>query len=121
MVAGNLQMILADLRATGYGGVIVVTNYYSVDYSDPAGTGLTALLNKAIEAPTAAYGAVVANLFTAFKTVSTGAAFGGKTCNAGLLNASVQNQLLCDVHPSQSGHLLIAQTIARAYQRSGGT
>jgi len=33
----------------------------------------------------------------------------------------VQNQLLCDVHPSQSGHLLIAQTIARAYQRSGGT
>jgi lysophospholipase L1-like esterase len=115
-VATNMATILADLRATGYGGVIVVTNYYSVDYSDPAGTGLTKLLNKAVETPTAAFGAVVANLFTAFNAASSGV--GGKTCNAGLLNASVANQLLCDVHPSQSGHLNIAQTIGRAYQRA---
>jgi lysophospholipase L1-like esterase len=120
-VASNMETILADVRGTGYGGVIVVTNYYSLDYSDPVGTGLTALLNKAIEAPTPAFGAVVANVFTAFKTVSTSAAFGGKTCNAGLLNASVQDQLLCDVHPSQSGHLLIAQTISRAFLRNSGT
>lgn len=115
-VAGNLQRILADLRATGFGGVIVVINYYSVDYSDPAGTGLTALLNSAIAAPAAAYGAVVADVFTAFQTVATNPRFGGKTCNAGLLNASVANQLLCDVHPAQSGHRLIAETIARAYR-----
>ena len=42
--------------------------------------------------------------------------FGGNPCNAGLLNASVHNQLLCDVHPSQSGHRLIAQTISRTYR-----
>jgi lysophospholipase L1-like esterase len=115
-VEGNMQSILANLRATGFGGAIVITNYYSLDYSDTAGTGLTALLNGAIGAPGAAYGAVVADLFTAFKTVASDPIFGGKTCNAGLLNASVHNQFLCDVHPSQSGHRLIAQTIAGAYR-----
>jgi lysophospholipase L1-like esterase len=115
-VEGNLQTILADLRASGFGGTIVVTNYYSLDYSDTAATGLTALLNSAIAAPAAAYGAVVADVFTAFQTVASNPRFGGKTCNAGLLNASSANQLLCDVHPAQSGHRLIAKTIARAYR-----
>jgi lysophospholipase L1-like esterase len=115
-VGGNLQKILADLRATGFGGAIVVTNYYSLDYSDPAATGLTALLNSAIAAPAAAYGAVVADVFTAFQTVASNPSFAGKTCNTGLLNASSANQLLCDVHPAQSGHRLIAKTIARAYR-----
>jgi hypothetical protein len=77
---------------------------------------LSKLLNGAIAAPAAAYGAVVADVFTAFKTVATNPLFGGKTCNAGLLNASSANQLLCDVHPAQSGHRLIAKTIARAYR-----
>jgi lysophospholipase L1-like esterase len=116
-VEGNMQTILGDLRAAGYYGAIVITNYYSLDYSDAAATGLTALLNHAIEAPAVAYGATVADLFTAFKSVALNAAFGGKTCNTGLLNASVQNQLLCDVHPSQSGHQLIAKTIVQALRR----
>jgi lysophospholipase L1-like esterase len=116
-VESNMQTILADLRGSGFYGAIVITNYYSVDYSDAVATGLTALLNQAIEAPAAAYGAVVADLFTAFKTVAVTAAFGGKPCNAGLLNASAQNQLLCDIHPSQSGHQLIAKTIVQALRR----
>jgi lysophospholipase L1-like esterase len=29
-VAANLQVILGDLRATGYGGIIIVVNYYSL-------------------------------------------------------------------------------------------
>jgi phospholipase/lecithinase/hemolysin len=77
---------------------------------------VTVLLNGAIAAPTAAYGAVVADVFTAFQTVASNPLFGGKTCNAGLLNASAAKQLLCDVHPTQSGHRLIAKTIARAYR-----
>jgi lysophospholipase L1-like esterase len=116
-VEGNMQTILGDLRAGGFYGAIVVTNYYSLDYSDAAATGLTAALNQAIEAPAAAYGATVADLFTAFKTVAVAATFGGKTCNTGLLNASAQNQLLCDVHPSQSGHQLIARTITESLRR----
>jgi lysophospholipase L1-like esterase len=117
-VETNLATILADLRGTGYGGAIIVTNYYSVDYSDAAGTGLTALLNQAIAAPAHAYGAIVADLFTAFQKVAVNPLFGGKTCNAGLLNASVTNQLLCDVHPSQSGHRLITETLIRTYASS---
>jgi len=113
-VEHNMQTILADLRGTGFGGAIVITNYYSLDYSNAAATGLTVLLNGAVSAPAAAYGAVVADLFTAFKTVASAPAFGGNSCNAGLLNASVQNQLLCDVHPSQSGHQLIAKAITHA-------
>ena len=99
-VEGNMKAILADLRATGFAGAIVITNYYSPDYSDAAETGLTALVNVA----------------TAFKTVASSQTFGGKTCNTGLLNASVVNPLLCDVHPSQSGHRLIAQTVTRTYR-----
>jgi lysophospholipase L1-like esterase len=115
-VASNMATILADLRATGYGGVIVIVNYYSLDYSDLAGTGLTELLNQAITAPAKAYGAVVADVFTAFQKVVANPVVAGKTCNAGLLNVAPQNQAFCDVHPSQSGQRLIAKTIARAYR-----
>jgi len=116
-VASNLARTLSELRATGYAGAIVLVNYYSVDYSDPAGTGLTALLNRAIAEPAAAYGADVANVFAAFQNAAENPRFGGKTCNAGLLNASVADELLCDVHPAQSGHRLIAQAIASTYRR----
>jgi len=115
-VVQNLQTIIGDLRATGYWGAIVLTNYYSVDYSDAPATALTQALNGAIAAAAAAQGAKVADLFTAFQTVAANPAFGGKTCNAGLLNASAANQLLCDVHPSQSGQQLIARTISHAYR-----
>jgi lysophospholipase L1-like esterase len=115
-VASNMAAILAELRATGFSGVIVIVNYYSLDYSDPAGTGLTELLNQAITAPANAYGAVVADVFTAFQKVVANPVVGGKTCNAGLLNVDPQNQTLCDVHPSQSGQRLIAKTITRAYR-----
>jgi lysophospholipase L1-like esterase len=113
-VAENVQKILADLRATGYHRAIVVTNYYSLDYSDAAATALTADLNAAIAAPAGAYGAVVADVFTAFKTVASNPAYGGKTCNTGLLNPDVYNQYVCNIHPAQTGHRLIAKTIANA-------
>ncbi|MGA2710822.1 MAG: SGNH/GDSL hydrolase family protein [Steroidobacteraceae bacterium] len=113
-VAEHIATILADLRATGYAGAIVVTNYYSLDYSDAAGTALTGDLNAAIAAPASAYGAVVADLFTAFKTVASKAAFGGKTCNTGLLNPDVYAPYVCNDHPAQTGHRLIAKTIADA-------
>jgi lysophospholipase L1-like esterase len=115
-VASNIATILADLRTTGFGGVIVIVNYYSLDYSDPVGTKITGLLNQAITAPAKAYGAVVADVFTAFQTVVANSAVGGKTCKAGLLNVDPQDQGLCDVHPSQSGQRLIAKTITGAYR-----
>ena len=115
-VAANMGTILAELRATGYGGVIVIVNYYSLDYSNAAGTKITELLNQAITTPAKAYGAVVADVFDAFKKVVGTPLVGGKTCNAGLLNVDPENQALCDVHPTQSGQRLIAKTVARAYR-----
>lgn len=108
-VAINMATILGDLRTTGYKGKIVVLNYYSTDYTNPTTTGAVAALNQVLQAAARQGGALVADLFTAFETAALPA--GGHTCNAGLLNALPQNQYLCDVHPSQSGHLLIAKTI----------
>jgi lysophospholipase L1-like esterase len=119
-VAMNMTTILADLRATGYRGAIIVTNYESVDYSDVGATALTAALNQGIAYPAAAYGAVVADVFTAFKkAVASNPSAGGNTCVAGLLNpgVDVSNPSSCDIHPTQAGHRLIARTVANTYRR----
>ena len=112
-VETNLVNILSDLRAAGFQGIIVVVNYYSVDYSDVNETAITTALNQALAVASAQAGAVVADVFTAFQAVA-GAA-GGHTCNVGLLNASPQNQFACDIHPSQSGQKLIARTVEQTY------
>jgi lysophospholipase L1-like esterase len=117
-VAANMQTILAGIRATGYDGVIIVANYYSLDYSDQFGTELTAGLNQAIAAPASAYGAVVADVFSAFQAAVSNAFANGNTCAGGLLNASnpATSPPSCDVHASQSGHRLIAQVVEAMYQ-----
>jgi lysophospholipase L1-like esterase len=114
-ISANMATILGEIRASGYTGVIVVENYYSLDYSDAAGTTLTQLLNQAVSAPAASFGAVVADVFSAFEIAATNPFAGGNTCKAGLLNASPQNQFLCDVHPSQSGQRLIARAVEAAF------
>ena len=115
-VGENMAKILVDLRSSGYGGEIVIVNYYSLDYSDVANTQITQLLNQAIAAPAKSFGAVVADVFSAFQRVVSNPAIAGKTCNAGLLNVNPQDptEATCDVHPSQSGQRLIADTVARA-------
>jgi lysophospholipase L1-like esterase len=117
-ISSNVDGILKGLRATGFHGVLMVVNYYSLDYSDPAGTAITKLLNQAETASANADGAVVADAFSAFQQAAASA--GGKTCVAGLLNASPANQFQCDVHPSQSGHQLLAQTVEATYETATG-
>jgi lysophospholipase L1-like esterase len=114
-ISANMHTILHALRSTHFHGVLVVVNYYSLDYTDAAGTGLTRLLNQAITASAQADHAVVADAFSAFKTAANTPFAGGKTCRAGLLNASPQDQFLCDVHPSQSGQQLLGATVENAY------
>ena len=62
-------------------------------------------------------GVVVADVFTAFQTATVPA--GGKTCNAGLLNGSFSptNEFTCDIHPSQSGQMLIGKVVAQTFAR----
>ena len=114
-ISANMRTILDAIRATHFHGVLMIVNYYSLDYSDAAATGLTQLLNQAIAAPAGADHAVVADVFDAFKTAASTSFAGGNTCRAGLLNASPQNQFLCDVHPSQSGQQLLAHTVENTY------
>ena len=115
-ISANVAKILADVRSAGYGGEIVIVNYYSLDYSDAANTEITKLLNQSLTSPAKPFGAVVADVFTAFQNAVSNPAFAGKACNAGLLNVNPVDptQATCDVHPSQSGQRLIALTIARA-------
>jgi lysophospholipase L1-like esterase len=115
-VSQNMATILGQIRGTGYRGVIIVENYYSLDYTNPTATEGTVLLNQAVTAPAATFGAVVADVFSAFQVAAASNPFaGGNTCKAGLLNASTANQFVCDVHPSQSGQQLIAQAVESAY------
>jgi lysophospholipase L1-like esterase len=115
-VYANLNTILSNLRATGFKGMLMVVNYYSQDYSDPNQTGLTAALNQALAGAAAANGAVVADVFTAFRMAAANPFAAGNTCKAGLLNGNPQNALTCDVHPSLTGQRLLAKTVAATYQ-----
>lgn len=119
-VAANIDTALRDLRAAGFHGLLMVVNYYSLDYADAAGTAATQALNAAIASHAAADGAVVADAFTAFQQAASTSFAGGNTCKAGLLNASPQNQYVCDVHPSRSGQELLAQTVENAYHAAHG-
>jgi lysophospholipase L1-like esterase len=113
-IYANMNTILGNLRATGYRGVLMVVNYYSLDYNDQLQTGFSMAINQVLAAAAAANGAVVADAFAAFQTAATPA--GGKTCMAGLLNGGSPNQWACDVHPSLSGQRLLAKTVESAYQ-----
>lgn len=122
-ISANVDTILKGIKATGFHGVLMVVNYYSLNYADLAGTGLTALLNQAITTPAKADGAVVADAFKAFQAATNNAFAGGNTCKQGLINAAPQdpltfNPLKCDVHPSQSGQQLLAQTVEAAYREA---
>lgn len=114
----NMNIILGSLRATGFRGVLAVVNYYSLDYTDPQQTGLAILLNQTLAAVASANGAVVADVFTAFQAAASTPFAGGKTCRAGLLNVNPSDptQATCDVHPTQSGHQLIADTVEAAFK-----
>lgn len=114
-VTQNIATILGQIRGTGYKGVIIVENYYSLDYTNPATTETTVLLNQAVSAPAATFGAAVADVFSAFQLAASNPFAGGNTCKAGLLNASAVNPFACDTHPSQSGQQLIAQAVDSAY------
>jgi lysophospholipase L1-like esterase len=117
-VETNMQKILTDLQATGYSGAIVINNYYSLDYSNAPATALTSDLNAAIAAPAQAFGAVVADNFSAFEAVASNPSFGGQTCKTGLLNPDVITPYACNIHPARTGHRVIAQSVAHALRDS---
>jgi len=117
-ISTNMDDIFRTLEAAHFNGRLIVVNYYSLDYADATGTATTGLLNGAIKAAADANGAIVADAFTAFQQAAASA--GNHTCQAGLLNTTPGNQATCDVHPSQSGAELLAQSVIDAYQSPSG-
>jgi lysophospholipase L1-like esterase len=112
----NMAQILQGLRSTGFRGVIIVVNYYSLDYNDLAITNLVTSLNGTLATVAKANGAVVADVFAAFRNASS--TTGQNPCKAGLLNGNPLDltQTSCDIHPSQVGHQLIADTVAATFK-----
>jgi lysophospholipase L1-like esterase len=117
-LSSNMDTILHDLRGTGFRGVLIVVNYYSPDYTNTLETGLVTSLNQILAAAASKSGAVVADAFTAFQKAASTPFAGGNTCKAGLLNVNPSDptQTTCDVHPSQSGHQLLADTIEATFK-----
>ena len=95
-----------------------MVNYYSPDYTNALETGVVNLLNQTLANVASAHGAVVADAFTAFQNAASTSFAGGNTCKAGLLNVNPSDptQMSCDVHPSQSGHQLLADTVEATFK-----
>ncbi len=109
----NLDTIYGHIRnLDGYRHQLVALTYYSLNYSDPSGTGLISQVNKVVADRTLAWGGIVADGFDAFAAAST--AYGGDTCAAGLRIVVMSSPLTCDIHPSPAGRDLLAQAIVNA-------
>lgn len=112
-LAANLDTIYGHIRnVDGYHHKLVGLTYYSLNYSDPVGTQITAAMNQVIADRTLAWGGIVADGFGAFQAAS--AAFGGDTCAAGLRIVLLASPLTCDVHPTPAGRDLLGQAIVNA-------
>jgi lysophospholipase L1-like esterase len=112
-LGANLDIIYGHIRnADGYHHKLIGLTYYSLNYSDPVGTQITAAVNQVVADHTHAWGGIVADGFGAFATAS--ASFGGDTCAAGLRIVLVASPLTCDVHPTPAGRDLLAQAIVNA-------
>jgi hypothetical protein len=107
----NLITIYSGLRQAGFHGGFVAVTYYSLNYSDPVGTGIIEAIDGVLAGVTqAVFGGKVANGFGAFQAAA--AAFGGDSCAAGLLIHLTATT--CDVHPSPAGAALLARAVRAA-------
>jgi lysophospholipase L1-like esterase len=103
----NLNIILADIRSTGYAGLIVGVTYYSLNYADAASVAGALALNAQMVAAAASHGALIASGFDAWAPAA--ALAGGDSCAAGLLIQLPDGT--CDVHPTPVGRDLLASAV----------
>jgi len=109
----NLFTIFSKIRGEAkYTGPIVLVTYYAFNYADPTQVGAFTALNGIATGVASAFGARIADGFTAFLVASV--PFGGDTCKAGLLVKLPDGT--CDTHPSEAGQKLLAETVVKAAQ-----
>lgn len=104
----NLQAIFSGIRGAGYQGRVVFMNLYTADYTDSNAVGVVATVNMYAEQVARAFGAQIADAFGAFAAASNNA----KACDANLLIKLADGS--CDVHPSNKGDKVLAETIVNA-------
>lgn len=113
-VATNVATILGGIRQAGYTGPITYMNLYATDYSDPNAVGFLNALNTNVSNAARMYGqAKIADAFTAFQA----AAGSQSPCAAGLLirkPTTSSGEISCDVHPTQAGHEVLADSVLDA-------
>jgi lysophospholipase L1-like esterase len=117
----NILTTIANLRAAGYRRPIVIVNYYPLDLNDTQSTAFIGALNAALADAAARGGAIVADTFTPFARAVTNPFAAGSPCRAGLLKANPLSDPAhptCDVHPSQTGHGVIANAIVKALRQA---
>jgi lysophospholipase L1-like esterase len=108
ILRANLTTIFADIRATGYTGLIVGVTYYALNYNDPASVGGSEALNAQMAAAGAPFGVLIADGFAAWRPTAE-ALGGGDSCVAGLLIRTSPTG--CDVHPTPAGRDLLAEAV----------
>ncbi len=122
-LGANLDIIYGAIRNTAhYHHQLVALTYYSLNYSDPLGTGIISEVNQVVADRTQAWGGAVADGFGAFKTAST--SVGGNTCAAGLRIVLVPTPPPpndpYDIHPSPAGRNLLAGAILAVVHHDNG-
>jgi hypothetical protein len=105
--AQHLADAYAQIKAAGSKSKLVGVTTYATNYNDPLAVGALGAINAQLAAFTTQNEGRVADGFAAFQTAS--ASFGGDACAAGLLIVKPDNT--CDIHPSQAGRELLAQTV----------
>lgn len=97
-LAANLNTIYGHIRnLDGYHNALVALTYYSLNYTDPVGTGIISQVNNVVAQVTLSWGGKVADGFGAFKAITV-PTFNGDSCAAGLL--ILVSGATCNIHPS---------------------
>ena len=110
-VTKNIHTILSAVRNKAhYNGQLVIVNYYSLNYSVPAISAQSQLLNKVQDAAAKPFGVKIADGYGELQAAS--AHSGDNTCTAGLLTQLSAGG--CGIHPSYAGQALLAQALEKA-------
>jgi len=103
-------LVVALIAAIGAGATSAAPVNGSLSYSNPAVLAGAQFLDSVLAGVTTANGGIVADGLDAFKGPSL--SFGGDPCAAGLLIKLPDGT--CNIHPSPTGHRLLAAAIAEA-------
>lgn len=113
-LTGRIRTIAAALRDRAhYRGPLVVVDYYSTNYADPALDAEVQGLNRAMARGVRPFGGIAADGYDLFRAAAVQAA--GNSCRAGLLTLLSTGG--CGIHPSVAGQALLAQSVERALAR----